>query len=273
MTDTTQFRRESADFQLELRLKGDEFLGSLQDFQREWLINKFMNESARDLEQLGPLAKRFVRGTKRPPLPADWDKQEVAYDDAQLVLKGHQVMQAWEHRIMQAMAAAITETHGDILEIGFGMGISATYICDADVRSYTVVEPNSGVMRALDDWSKGYPDTPIKVLKGFWQDVAGDFEQYDGVLFDPYFVADPGTVEVESSTAVGAFLPLVVPHIRDGGVMTWFSREIDSLSRAHQRMLFKYFSRVELLPINGLTPPEDCNYWWADSMMVIRATK
>lgn len=273
MTEPNDLLRASPDFELSLRLEGSEFLASLQDFQREWLLNKFMNESARDLEQLGPLAKRFVRGTKRPPLPEDWDKQDVTYDGAQLVLNGHQVMQAWEHRIMAAMAAAITESHGDILEIGFGMGISATYICDAGVRSYTVVEPNGGVMNALDRWSKGYPNTPIRVLNGFWQDVAADFGQYDGVLFDPYFVADPGNVEVESSTAVGAFLPVVAPHIRDGGVMTWFTREIDSLSRAHQRMLFKYFSRFELQQINDLTPPDDCNYWWADSMVVVKAIK
>lgn len=273
MAHQTIYKKESPIFDLELRIKSDEFSPTLQDFQQEWLMNKFMNESARDLEQTAILSQRFVQGTKRPELPKNWEKQDIEYDDKQLLLKGHQVMQAWEHRIMQAMANNITETHGDILEIGFGMGISATYILDQKVRSYTIVEPNDNVLKALETWKKSYTSTPIHLLHGNWQDTTDKFEQYDGVLFDPYFVSDLGSVEVESSTAVGSFLPLVIPHIREGGVMTYFSREIDSLSRAHQRLLFKYFRSVEIKKISDLIPPEDCNYWWADSMMVVKAIK
>ncbi|MFN0122949.1 MAG: class I SAM-dependent methyltransferase [Blastocatellia bacterium] len=267
------YKKEFAAFDLELRNKSDEALPTLQDFQREWLMRKFMNESARDLEQTNLLSQRFVRGTKRPPLPENWDKQDVEYDDKQLLLQGHQVMQAWEHRIMEAMAANITETHGDVLEIGFGMGISATYILENGVRSYTVVEPNHAVVKAFEKWRESYPATPVRLLHGTWQQLSGQFEQYDGVLFDPYFVSEPDSVEVESTTGVGSFLPLVIPHLREGGAMTYFTREIDSLSRPHQRMLFKYFRSVEMKKISDLVPPDDCNYWWADSMMVVRAIK
>lgn len=273
MEKQSVYTRESPSFELELRIKNDDFLPTLQDFQQDWLVNKLMNEAARDLEQTSELSRRFVHGTKRPAIPEDWGQQEVAYDDKQLMLKGHQVMQAWEDRIMQAMAENITQTHGDILEIGFGMGISATHILEQGVRSYTVVEPNVNVMKAFENWREKYASTPVKLLRGNWQDVSNQFTEYDGVSFDPYFVADPGSVEVESSTAVGSFLPLVVPHIREGGVMTYFTREIDSFSRAHQRMLFKYFRSVEIKKIADLTPPDDCNYWWADSMMVVKAVK
>ena len=273
MEKQSVYKREYPSFELELRIKHDEYLPTLQDFQQDWLMNKFINESARDLEQTSELARRFVPGSKRPEMPENWEQQEVAYDDEQLLLKGHQVMQAWEHRIMQAMAENITQTHGDILEIGFGMGISATYILEQGVRSYTVVEPNVNVLKAFDKWCEKYSSTPITLLHGNWQDVADQFSQYDGVLFDPYFVSDPGSVEVESSTAVGSFLPLVVPHIRENGVMTHFTREIDSFSRAHQRMLFNYFRSVEIKKIADLAPPDDCNYWWADSMMVVKAIK
>ena len=38
-----------------------------------------------------------------------------------------EVMMDWEDNIMSASAAYVCEGGGDILEIGFGMGISATY--------------------------------------------------------------------------------------------------------------------------------------------------
>lgn len=267
------YKKEFADFELELRLKSNEVLSTLQDFQSEWLMRKFMNESARDIEQTKLLSQRFVRGTKRPPLPESWENQAVQYDGKQLLLQGHQVMQAWEHRIMQAMAENVTQTHGDVLEIGFGMGISATYILENGVRSYTVVEPNHAVVQAFEQWRQPYAATPIRLLHGTWQKMSEQFEQYDGVLFDPYFVSEPDSVEVESTTGVGSFLPLVVPHLREGGAMTYFTREIDSLSRAHQRLLFKHFRSVEMKKISDLVPPDDCNYWWADSMMVVKAIK
>ncbi|MEK8021082.1 MAG: class I SAM-dependent methyltransferase [Candidatus Parabeggiatoa sp.] len=267
------YKKDLVHFDLELRIKSDEFMPTLQDFQREWLMCKFMNESARDLQQTNLLSQRFVRGTKRPDLPENWDKQAVQYDETQLLLQGHQVMQSWEHRIMQAMAENVTETHGDVLEIGFGMGISATYIQEYGVRTYTIVEPNDAVVKAFKQWHQSYALTPIHLLHGTWQEVSEQFGQYDGVLFDPYFVSEPDSVEVESSTGVGSFLPLIVPHLREGGVMTYFTREIDSLSRAHQRLLFKYFRAVEMKKIEDLVPPDDCNYWWADSMMVVKAIK
>ena len=38
------------------------------------------------------------------------------------------VMMDWEDSLMSASAAYVTQNGGDILEIGFGMGISASFI-------------------------------------------------------------------------------------------------------------------------------------------------
>ncbi len=37
-------------------------------------------------------------------------------------------MEDWQTPLMQAMARHVTETHGDVLEIGFGRGVSAEFI-------------------------------------------------------------------------------------------------------------------------------------------------
>ena len=63
----------------------------------------------------------------------------MVYIDKTLIITGsqiyyieneqtHQVMMDWEDEIMSASAAYICQNGGDILEIGFGMGISAGYI-------------------------------------------------------------------------------------------------------------------------------------------------
>ena len=52
----------------------------------------------------------------------------------------NQVMMNWEDEIMSASAAYVTENGGDILEIGFGMGISAGYIQSHSISSHTIIE-------------------------------------------------------------------------------------------------------------------------------------
>ena len=52
----------------------------------------------------------------------------------------YEVMMDWEDSIMSASAAYICENGGDILEIGFGMGISAGYIQQHTINSHTIIE-------------------------------------------------------------------------------------------------------------------------------------
>ena len=66
-------------------------------------------------------------------------------------------MQDWEAPLMEAMAKVVTETHGDVLEVGFGMAISATYIQKFGVRSYTIIEPHDEVVKRFHEWKKQFP--------------------------------------------------------------------------------------------------------------------
>ena len=52
----------------------------------------------------------------------------------------HEVMMSWEDSLMKASADFICQNGGHILEIGFGMGISANYIQQNNRLSHTVVE-------------------------------------------------------------------------------------------------------------------------------------
>ena len=51
-----------------------------------------------------------------------------------------EVMMSWESPIMEASAEWVCSGGGDILEIGFGMGISASFIQQQNISSHTIVE-------------------------------------------------------------------------------------------------------------------------------------
>ena len=62
-------------------------------------------------------------------------------------------------------------------------------------------------------------------------------------------------------------------HLKKGGAFTYFSNEIDSLSREHQQLILKYFSSFSI-SVMPLKMPEDVkDTWWANSIVVIKAVK
>ncbi len=263
------------EFEVFLRMQDPDFISPPREGQRNWILRRALDELADDLRHLDALSKRFVAGSDRAPILNEWGQSHARYDSSQLVIQGQQVMQEWERPLMKAMADVAAETHGDVLEIGFGMGISATYIQERGVRSHTIVECNDEVIEAFQAWRGGYPDRDIRLLPGNWQEVVDRSGAYDGVFFDAY-PTDENEFEatvINSITFAENFVPTAAAALRDGGVFTYYTNEIDSFSRRHQRLIFQHFRSLDLNVVRSLRPPDDCNYWWADSMVVARAVK
>ena len=199
--------------------------------------------------------------------------------------KGHRWFAAMGDRISAAQERTtgtkirpklMGEAHGDVLEIGFGRGVSATFIQKRGARSHTVIECNDDIVRRFETWRKSYPDADIRLHHGLWQDVLGDLGHFDGVFFHTYplteaeFVAQIG----ESSTFAEHFFPHAAAHLSQGGVFTYLSNEIDSLSRTHQRLLLEHFSEINMRVVSPLPIEADvADAWWADSMVVVKATR
>jgi predicted O-methyltransferase YrrM len=235
-----------------------------------------LDEAAADLEHLDRIAPSFVPGSERARIESRrWQETTARYDGHQLEIAGQQVMQDWERPLMRAMAEVAAESHGDVLEVGFGMGISATYLQELGVRSYTVIEPNAGVLSEFERWRAGYPGRDIRLLRGKWQEVTDQLGTYDGVFFDTYHNDEKEYVDhvLKGVTYAEHFFPTAAACLREGGVFTYYSNEIDSMSRRHQRRVLEFFRSVTLSVVKPLQPPPDCNYWWADSMVVVKAVK
>lgn len=77
-----------------------------------------------------------------------------------------------------------------VLEIGYGLGISANMIQEAGCASHTIIEANMNVMHSLIDWSvhtKNSSDCIVIPVFGFWEDTLGRLRSgsYDRIFYDP----------------------------------------------------------------------------------------
>lgn len=265
--------RTTPAFNLYLNVQQPDFAPAPRPAQRNWLLQRALDDTVADLAALDAIAHRCVAGSARPAMEDSWPASAAAWSDRELLIGGQQVMQAWERPLMQALARAAAG--GDVAEIGFGMGISATLLQQYGVRSHTIVECHPDVLGRLAAWRAEHPDAAITVVPVRWQDWAFAPESFDGVLFDTYPTSEEEyTAEVAASpTFAASFFPAAQRMLRPGGVFTYYTNEIDSLSRRHQRLLLEHFSSFSVSLVRDLHPPADCQYWWADSMAVVKAVK
>jgi guanidinoacetate N-methyltransferase len=143
------------------------------------------------------------------------------------------------------------------------------------VRSHTVIEANAEVASEFGRWRERYPGRVIELVRGRWQDVMDSLGDFDAILFDTY-----PTTEAEfhkdallSSTFAESFFAVAARHLRPGGVFSYYTNEVDSLGRLHQRRLLQHFSSFSVEVVTGLRPPADCSYWWANSMASVKAVR
>jgi SAM-dependent methyltransferase len=267
--------RKSKQYDLLLRIQDPDFVRPPDERQRSWILERALDELTADLKQMDETARRFVAGSERRRIGGEWTRGEAAYDSSQLVIEGQQVMQDWERPLMKAMAEIVAESHGDVLEVGFGMGISATHIQDLGVKSHTIIECNDGVIAEFERWRARYPERDIRLVRGKWQDVTDQLPVFDGVFFDTYPLSEEEFREtvIGSVTFAANFVPVAARLLRPGGVLTYYTNEIDSFSRRHQRLVLEHFQSITLGVVKPLSPPPDCNYWWADSMVTVKAVK
>lgn len=254
----------NADFEMALQIKHDEFICPPRGSQRDWLLNKTMSEFAGELRALDVLARRFVPGERAAH--AELDRMHDALSD-------EQIMEDWQIPLMEAMAAFVTESHGDVLEIGFGRGVSADFIQAAGVASHTIVECNPTIVARFARWKAQYAGHNIRMIEGLWQSSTAEFDRYDGIFFHAYPLTEAEYIGevLRSVTYAAHFFETAARHLRPGGVFTYLTHEIDSLSRDQQRLLLRHFQEITVRAVRLSVPADTKDAWWADSMTVVKA--
>ena len=105
--------------------------------------------------------------------------QEILQDEHGI----HQVMMEWEHDYMKACIDKLQPT-GNVLEIGFGLGYSATHIQTYDISSHTIIECNPVVLEKLKKWAEDKPT--VNIVQGRWEDMLQTLDTFDTIFFDDY---------------------------------------------------------------------------------------
>jgi len=96
----------------------------------------------------------------------------------------YEVMMNWEDSLMEASANYVCSNGGDILEIGFGMGISANYIQSNNINSHTIVENHPDIIPKLQQWASDKPN--VIIMEGDWYENLSGLTTYDGIFYDTY---------------------------------------------------------------------------------------
>lgn len=260
------------DFEITLKA-GQDFLQHLNQDQQYWTLYKAMREFGKHLESINQL--ECVSHGSRPQIMSALDQSDAQYNGSELIISDQEVMQDWEYPLMHNLADIVTSKGGDILEIGFGMAISASKIVEQNINSYTVIECNPAVIERFEQWKSHYPNKEINLIVGRWQDVTEQLQQYDGIIFDAYPVDETDWFNnaLNSCSYAEQFFAIAAAHLNKGGIFTYYTGEIDSISNEHQRQLFRYFSQFNVSVQPNLHPPADCTYWWNKTMAVVSAIK
>ena len=81
-----------------------------------------------------------------------------------------EVMMSWEAPIMEKSAEYVCQSKGDILEIGFGMGICSDYIQAQGVNSHTIVEIHPQIIERLNTWASDKSN--VTIIEGDWANLS-----------------------------------------------------------------------------------------------------
>lgn len=185
-----------------------------------------------------------------------------------LEIDGHPVMEQWEKPYMQELARVATQNGGVVLEVGFGLGLSATQIQTFDIEEHIIIEANAGVIERGRNWAKEQPHK-VTFMHGLWQDEIKKLKPYtlDGVLYDTY----PLTKE-EQHTHQFDFIRQIYTALKPGGILTYCNltsigvlRGKDNWPQLWKKTQIPYLKEIGFDKLSfatfAVTPPESCEYY------------
>jgi guanidinoacetate N-methyltransferase len=190
-----------------------------------------------------------------------WIQEEAIYTPDQLNINGVEVMQDWEIPYMKKLASIATSNGGQVLELGFGLGLSAGFIQKSiEIQKHTIIEAHPKVIEfAYKKFPEALSTGRMEIVQGFWEDVSSRFddESFDGILFDtvPLEPTDAGTFHQHQ------FFKEAGRLLKNSGTFTYFSRVATEIPEAHQKQLQEAgFSKIGFEVIE-VSPPVPSQYW------------
>ena len=139
-----------------------------------------------------------------------FEPHQIVFSSSFAMFDVEQVMMDWEIPLMQAHAEIVCHNQGDILEVGFGMGISSTYIQQLNPTSHTIIEIHPQIFARAQEWATDKPN--VTLIFSDWYDCVDTLATYDGIFFDTY-----GDIHYQEFTQY-------VPQLaKSGAYFTWWN--------------------------------------------------
>jgi guanidinoacetate N-methyltransferase len=195
----------------------------------------------------------------------DWKKANAKFSKHDLVILGEPVMEDWEDPYMKDLAKIAASKGGVVLELGYGMGISAKYIQEYNIKKHIIIEANEAVASEAKKFSKKAKHKVV-VMTGLWEDMIKKIpdKSISGILFDTYPLSEQELYQNHFN-----FFPLAFKKLKRGGIFTYYSDEVKKFGRVHLKRLQE--AGFQLKNINGkiskVNPPKKCKYWKAKTIL------
>lgn len=116
-----------------------------------------------------------------------------------LTLDKHNIMGYYEKKAIKKQVRDLCKKHkpSKVLEIGFGLGYTATEFQKQKVKEHTIVEAHPTIFKEAEKWKKKYPGNNITLVYDFIQDFKHNEDDYDLIYDDRYELIDelkPGEI-------------------------------------------------------------------------------
>ena len=170
---------------------------------------------------------------------------------------------------MLELAKIASINGGKVLEVGFGMAISAHMLDEQAIDEHHIIEANDEIADKARAFAASASKT-TEVHQGFSWDVAPNLAtgSFDGILYDTYPLS-AGAVNKHQQ----GFFEDAARLLRPGGIFTYFCNEAEKISDDEIALLKEAgFSKVEhrVVPV---PTPDDCQYWRAKTIVAPICTK
>jgi len=182
-----------------------------------------------------------------------------------LEIKGHEVMSSFELPYMQKLAEIVTRNGGNILNIGYGMGLIdneiETYRKSRNLKKHYVVELNKYIA------NEAKKNKNLTVLEGDWHDVIKDFRgiQFDGIVYDGY----PLKIEDLHRDAID-FIKKIIDRnlLKEDGILTFYVDAHEKLGNEFIEFLYELgLKNIQVEKVNIQLPKDKSQYWRHDHFL------
>jgi len=206
------------------------------------------------------IIQRFVKD--------DFGKEILIRDD------NYQIMMEWEKPYMESIIDEVSPK-GDVLEIGFGCGYSATRIQSYSPASHTIIECDPYVIERAKIWAQEYKN--ITIIENTWQKSLHTTGKFDFIFFDDYPIeALERTQEnvFRNSIQDGRlymFIDICIDlHMNDDAVLSSYMSTPTSLFEVPRwRGSVINNPRIEYTEkIIDIAVPENCNYFSGNKAVI-----